>query len=91
MMELTQWLQALGLEEHTPSFLAQGITIELLPQLDDADLKELGVALLGHRKRLLLAIAELASGAVHGAPAPTPRAAREAERRQLTVMFCVTG
>lgn len=88
MMDLTQWLQALGLEEHTPSFLAQGITIELLPQLDDADLKELGVALLGHRKRLLLAIAELASGAVHGAPAPTPRAAREAERRQLTVMFC---
>lgn len=85
MNDLTSWLQSLGLEEHAPAFLAQGIEFELLPQIGDADLKELGVALLGHRKRLLLAIAALATGP---APAAAVAAAREAERRQLTVMFC---
>jgi len=85
MNGLTSWLQSLGLEEHAPAFLAQGIEFELLPQIGDADLKELGVALLGHRKRLLLAIAALAAGP---APAASVAAAREAERRQLTVMFC---
>jgi len=88
MNDVTQWLQSVGLGEHAPAFVAQGIEVELLPQLGDADLKELGVAMLGHRKRLLLAIAELVAGrtnAVHVAPS---RPAREAERRQLTVMFC---
>ena len=85
MNHLTSWLQSLGLEEHAPAFVAQGVEFELLPQIGDADLKELGVTLLGHRKRLLLAIAALAAGP---APAALVLAAREAERRQLTVMFC---
>ena len=88
MNEVTQWLQSLGLAEYAPAFVEHGIELELLPQLGDADLKELGVAMLGHRKRLLLAIAGLdASGGkitVIGEPQPL----REAERRQLTVMFC---
>jgi class 3 adenylate cyclase/tetratricopeptide (TPR) repeat protein len=88
MNDLTPWLQSLGLGEHAPAFVAQGIDAELLPQLSDADLKELGVSLLGHRKRLLLAIAALALDA-GGATATAPaRLVREAERRQLTVMFC---
>jgi len=91
MNDLTQWLQSLGLEEHAPVFAAQGIDFDLLPQLGDADLKEIGIALLGHRKRLLLAIAALGSGtaAANAAAAEVaPRPVRDAERRQLTVMFC---
>ena len=44
------------LVNHAQSFAAQGIEMDLLGELGDADLKELGVALLGHRKRLLSAI-----------------------------------
>ncbi|MEO6743495.1 MAG: adenylate/guanylate cyclase domain-containing protein, partial [Caldimonas sp.] len=78
----------------------QDISLDVLPELNDADLKELGVATLGDRKRLLKAIAALAAPAeASQAPsAPTPAAAPsatpatasfpEAERRQLTVMFC---
>jgi class 3 adenylate cyclase/tetratricopeptide (TPR) repeat protein len=88
MNDVTSWLQSLGLDEHAPAFAAQGIAFDLLAQLGDADLKELGVTMLGHRKRLLLAIAALAAGpAVAGPAAPAPPS-REAERRQLTVMFC---
>lgn len=88
MNEVTPWLQSLGLAEHAPAFAAHGIGIELLPQLGDADLKELGVAMLGHRKRLLLAIAaRAASGGSAAADVPS-QPAHEAERRQLTVMFC---
>ena len=91
MNDLTSWLQSLGLEAHASAFVAQGITFDLLPELGDADLKELGVALLGHRKRLLLAIAALGTGSSNTgntAPEAAPRVARDAERRQLTVMFC---
>ena len=88
MNDVTQWLQSLGLGEHAPAFVAQGIEVELLPQLGDADLKELGVTMLGHRKRLLMAIAALAPGAGVAAAAAPLRPVRDAERRQLTVMFC---
>ncbi|HEX7438623.1 MAG TPA: adenylate/guanylate cyclase domain-containing protein, partial [Caldimonas sp.] len=88
MNDVTHWLQSLGLAEHAQAFVAQGIDLELLPELDDADLKELGVTMLGHRKRLLLASAALARGTGSAALAAPPPPAREAERRQLTVMFC---
>ena len=48
----------------------------------------MGVVLGGHRRRLLDAIAALAEGEASPATSPVPAAAREAERRQLTVMFC---
>ena len=83
--EVFDWLQSLGLAEHAAAFAAQGITLDLLPELDDADLKELGVALLGHRRRLRAAIAALSATSTAGAAAVRPR---DAERRQLTVMFC---
>ena len=93
MNDVADWLRTLGLEAHAPAFEAQGIDFALLPELGDADLKELGVTLLGHRKRLLLAIAALDRDvAPPAASQPTPSAppapARDAERRQLTVMFC---
>jgi class 3 adenylate cyclase len=85
---LADWLQALGLAEHAPRFDAEGISLDLLPTLDDADLKELGVVLLGHRKRLRAAIAELAASPAAAAAATPAAPVRDAERRQLTVMFC---
>src|SRR5262249_15628337 len=63
----------------------------VLPELTADDLKELGVAAIGHRRLLLKAIADLAAGAAaaEDVPAASPaNATAEAERRQLTVMFC---
>jgi class 3 adenylate cyclase/tetratricopeptide (TPR) repeat protein len=97
MSNLGQWLSDLGLPQYAAAFEAQAIEFDQLPDLSDADLRELGVAALGHRKRLLKAIADrfddtgTADAAAvqehHPAlPSPTPPAA--AERRHLSVMFC---
>jgi len=88
MNAITEWLESLGLAEHAPAFVAQGIEPELLSQLDDADLRSLGVARLGDRKRLRMAIDARARADEGAAATPVPLAARAAERRQLTVMFC---
>src|SRR5690349_10577975 len=89
-MDVAAWLRGLGLEQHEPAFRENKITPDLLPSLTAEDLRELGVVLVGDRRRLLRAIAELS-------PAPAARAAArdarpaaqpEAERRQVTVMFC---
>ena len=70
MSDVTSWLDALGLGSYAESFAAQQIEFDLLPELGDADLKELGVATLGHRKRLLKAIAELKGGPAAETAAP---------------------
>src|SRR5437773_625675 len=94
--DLRQWLSKLGLEQHAGTFAANDIDLDVLPELSDEDLKELGLS-LGHRRRLLRAIAELSSErsqpAVEPAepsniPAAGADAVRAAERRQLTVLFC---
>jgi class 3 adenylate cyclase len=69
-------------------FRVNDIDVELLPRLTADDLKDMGVASLGHRKKLLEAIAAL--GVAPSTPSPPPAAAAPlpaAERRQLTVMF----
>ncbi|MDH3772404.1 MAG: hypothetical protein OET79_15635, partial [Nitrospirota bacterium] len=96
MADVDQWLEGLGLGQYTALFAENDIDLEVLPELTEHDLAELGVS-LGHRKKLLKAIALLDQGdgaavGLEEAP-PTPvRPARaaivEAERRQLTVMFC---
>lgn len=90
--EVEALLARLGLAELAAAFAAARIGADLLPELTDADLKELGLP-LGDRKRLLKAIAGLreggptvAAGAPEG-PEPPPVRPCEAERRQLTVMF----
>ena len=94
MGEVERWLEGLGMAGYAPAFAAQHIEFDLLAELGDDDLKQLGVDALGHRKRLLRAIASLAdvgaspSVAPLTAPAAEPPFARDAERRQLTVMFC---
>ncbi|HWI11205.1 MAG TPA: adenylate/guanylate cyclase domain-containing protein, partial [Burkholderiaceae bacterium] len=89
MSELERWLEGLGLGAHAQAFAEQGIEFDLLPELGDDDLKALGVAQLGHRKRLLKAIVALnAAARMASEPGTLPPTARDAERRQLTVMFC---
>src|SRR6516164_8644906 len=88
-MDVASWLRKLGLEQYEPAFLANEIDARVLPSLTAEDLKDLGVTLVGHRRRLLDAISTLDT------PLPDPpplagdgRVGAEAERRQLTVMFC---
>ena len=92
MQQIADWLQKLGLGQYAQRFAENDINFAVLPHLTDQDLKELGVASLGHRRQLLLAIAEL-NGIQKGAvqrPSSTevPIAPHDsAERRQVTVMF----
>src|SRR5579863_4608444 len=89
-MDVGDWLRSLGLGEYEPLFLENKIDAEVLSDLTDGDLSQLGVP-LGHRKRLLKAITILGatvSPAKPTSPTPTPPAQDAAERRQLTVMFC---
>ena len=87
-MEIGAWLRSLGLERYEPAFRENEIDWEALPKLTAEDLKDLGVVLGGHRRRLLDAITALGSAKEPPAPARGPAATGEAERRQLTVMFC---
>jgi len=97
-MDIEAWLQGLGLERYVPTFRDNEIDWEVLPKLTSEDLKEMGVVAIGHRRKLLAAIAalsaELSGAPVGGSSLPAPpmpaggEAGVEAERRQLTVMFC---
>jgi len=88
MKGIADWLESIGLSEYAQRFTDNGIDLSVIRDLTEQDLKDLGV-LLGHRRKILHAIAELDGGA----PAPTETvieqvSRREAERRHLTVMIC---
>jgi class 3 adenylate cyclase/tetratricopeptide (TPR) repeat protein len=85
-MDIAEWLRTLGLGQYAPAFRDNDITEELLPSLTADDLKELGVASVGLRRRLLDAIAGLSE--VMAPPAPLGTLAAQAERRQITFLFC---
>jgi class 3 adenylate cyclase/predicted ATPase len=93
MQQVADWLQKLGLGKYAQSFAENDISFSILPDLTDQDLKELGVASLGHRRQLLRAIADLTDSEPPSSK-PTadlvaPLGPRDAaERRQVTVMFC---
>jgi class 3 adenylate cyclase/tetratricopeptide (TPR) repeat protein len=90
-MDVVAWLRVLGLEQYAPAFRDNDVDAEVLPALTSDDLISIGVTSVGHRRKLLAAIASLdaapPAATVTEAPrdAPTPA---DAERRQLTVMFC---
>ena len=90
-MDVGSWLRSLGLGQYEAAFNDNSIAADILPDLTDGDLVQLGVN-LGDRKRLLKAIANLSatgSAARSGGPAPaSPSSVDAAKRRQLTVMFC---
>jgi class 3 adenylate cyclase/predicted ATPase len=82
MQQIAEWLEKRGLGQYAQRFAENDIDPSVLRDLTDHDLEKIGVS-LGHRRKMLRAIAELDE--VGPRPAPAPRA--EAERRQLTVMF----
>jgi class 3 adenylate cyclase len=93
-MDIAAWLRGLGLEHHEPAFRDNGIDSEVLPELTAEDLTDLGVVRVGDRRKLLKAIAVLREGIAPASaqeqPPKIPDSAPvpQAERRQLTVMFC---
>ena len=86
-MDVGAWLRGLGLEEYAEAFAENGIDAALLPELTNEDLKDLGVARLADRKRLLKAIAGISEGDGKGETQPSPSTPSEGERRQVTVLF----
>ena len=101
-LDIDGWLRRVGLAQYAEMFRANDIDGELLRRLTNEDLKDIGVASFGHRKKLLEAIAELDSAPAPppAVPDPTPTRATVArppfsasieaagERRHVTVMFC---
>src|SRR6516162_9530085 len=100
-MDIVVWLRSLGLGKYEAAFRENEIDETVLPSLTEEHLKQLGVTALGHRVKLLDAIAALQAEGGVKAPSPaaapagqsvTPSAASVAqvagERRYLTVMFC---
>src|SRR5499427_5537864 len=86
-VNITGWLHGLGLQQYEQAFRDNEIDATVLPELTAEDLRDIGVSLVGHRRKLLGAIAALR------AESPTqPSKGREpiesAERRQLTIVFC---
>ena len=92
-MDIAAWLRSLGLEQYERAFRENEIDADVLPGLTGEDLKDLGVTVVGHRRKLLMAAAALRGGAFSSAASEEPAEAHaaaepQAERRQLTVMFC---
>jgi len=88
MQQIADWLEKVGMSEYAQRFAENGIDVSVLRYLTDQDLEKIGV-LLGHRRKMLAAIAELV-GAVQGPPQPALTESKPqdaAERRQVTVMF----
>ena len=85
-MDIGQWLRGLGLQSYEQAFRDNGIDFDVLLRLTADDLKEIGILAVGHRRKILDAISELAARPPaddSGVEMP-----HQAERRQLTVMFC---
>ena len=91
-MDVAAWLRGLGLERYAPAFRDNDVDDEVLPALTSDDLISIGVTSVGHRRKLLDAIAglrEIPTAAVTAAfRDDLELAAGTGERRQLTVMFC---
>src|SRR5262245_10011914 len=82
-----EWLASIGMAEYADRFTENAIDLSVVHDLTDQDLKELGV-LLGHRRKILRAIASLNQAAHASTAMVHSLQAEEAERRHLTVMFC---
>ena len=85
-MDIAIWLRGLGLERYEVAFRDNDVDAEVLPELTADDLIGLGVTSIGHRRKLLAAIAALGTNSPVAQRGAAPPA--DAERRQLTVMFC---
>ena len=91
MWQIASWLAKIGLGRYTPAFIDNDIDVEVLRYLTDADLEKIGVS-LGHRRKLLAAIAELRGGAATPAQPPSELNKQEAaERREPTLTSAVVA
>jgi class 3 adenylate cyclase/tetratricopeptide (TPR) repeat protein len=87
MKNVDAWLKELGFAEYAEVFAENGIDAALLPDLTNEDLKDLGVARLADRRRLLKAIEELTPGSRTDERKPSSAVTPNAEHRQVTVLF----
>ena len=95
-MDVGSWLRGLGLGQYAAAFEDNAVDAETLLELTAEDLKELGISLVGHRRKLFAAIAALKDRAAKTDGGAQPKNSDHnnvtdvdaAERRQLTVMFC---
>ena len=90
-MDVGGWLRGLGLGQYEEQFRDNKIDADLLPRLTVDDLKDIGVSVVGDRRRLLDAIAVIAGAGPAASPtksAPSKGLQASAERRPITVMFC---
>src|SRR5207244_762612 len=87
MKGIAEWLASIGLSEYTQRFADNAIDLSVLRDLTEQDLENLGV-LLGHRRKILRAIAELGVTSAPTETATEPVLRDAAERRHLTVMIC---
>jgi hypothetical protein len=87
MQPIADWLKKLGMSEYAERFAENHIDESIIRELTDQDLKDLGVVSLGHRRKMLRAIREVAVAAPSAPMATEPTRQDDAERRQLTVMF----
>jgi len=94
-MDVGGWLRNLGLDKYEAAFRENGIDEQVLRHVTAEDLREIGVATVGDRRKLLAAIADLAALSPSAEPLPPPSPAAlpktpvdSAERRPITVMFC---
>lgn len=86
-MHIVEWLSDIGFSEHADAFLENGVEEDILPDLTNEDLKDLGVTRLADRKRILKAIAALDPNSESPEPAPTDEWTSRGERRPVTVLF----
>jgi class 3 adenylate cyclase len=86
MQQVTDWLGKLGLGQYAQLFAENGIDVSVLNDLTDQDLENIGV-LLGHRRKMLAAIAERPDASLPKNEPVDPKPQDTAERRQVTVMF----
>jgi predicted ATPase/class 3 adenylate cyclase len=87
MWQVTDWLGALGLKQYAERFVENDVDLAVLRDLTDQDLEKIGVLSLGHRRKILMAIAELTSAPTPGPVTSELKPRDTAERRQVTVMF----
>ncbi|HME20463.1 MAG TPA: adenylate/guanylate cyclase domain-containing protein [Acetobacteraceae bacterium] len=86
-MDVAEWLRQISLEQYAELFAQQAISADVLPHLTAEDLKDAGIASVGDRRRLLVAIRALRAGAPDDALRASDLGS-SAERRQITVLFC---
>jgi class 3 adenylate cyclase/tetratricopeptide (TPR) repeat protein len=84
-LDIGQWLRGLGLQSYEQVFCDNGVDLDVLRCLTAEDLKEIGVSAVGHRRKILHAVGELAAAQPQSEDLKIPH---RAERRHLTVMFC---